>query len=81
MASFFFGFGDTSTSAVGLSIMTKEISRSNHAFAAFNLCQSIGFGVPSIFWAIFNDRIFYWDLGFVYFSVTMAAFSVWYYRK
>lgn len=37
-AGFLFGFSDSSCSSLGLTILTKDISKTNHAFASFNLC-------------------------------------------
>ncbi|CAK72556.1 unnamed protein product (macronuclear) [Paramecium tetraurelia] len=69
------GYADSSISSLALIVITKQISTKIHAFAGFNLCQSIGFGLSSIWWAFFNKKSLTYDFSYLYITTSLALIS------
>ncbi|CAD8138218.1 unnamed protein product [Paramecium pentaurelia] len=75
------GYSDSSISSLALIIITKQISTKIHAFAGFNLCQSIGFGLSSIWWAFFNKKPLTYDFSYLYITTSLALISFMVYNR
>ncbi|CAD8046659.1 unnamed protein product [Paramecium sonneborni] len=69
------GYSDSSISSLALIVVTKQISTKNHAFAGYNLCQSLGFGLSSIWWATFNEKSLLYDFYYLYITTFLSLIS------